>query len=172
MIFALVFSSVALVNANTALEYYEEQDENPYKYNALENKSSFVELQKDADTTEEAVKRRELERRIQGEWQSIIEKQNFSVGEIAKAVSALRDRNGMKTFLAGNNLSVLRFQLVQIKEIATLLNTLAKKTEDESTKIQIDNQIKFLRQEQKKVESFIFEQKNELSLFGWFVNML
>jgi len=179
LIFALmIFSSVSANIEEPSVQSSE--DESMYKYNALENKISLVELAKSSDivleeqpeTEENVTTTNETKLSFDDELKAITKKQNFSIAEIAKAISALEDRNEVKTFLIGNNLAVLRFQLVQIREQMVLLEKLSTKTDVTLTKIQIYDQIDSLKEEQKKVEEFISDQKNEFSVFGWFVNLL
>ena len=104
--------------------------------------------------------------------QDITDKQNYSTQQIDEAINTLKKRNRIRTFLIGNKLGTLKFQMVQIKDQATLLEALALKTEYTKNKIQIASQVKFLREEQGNVENFIREKENEFSLFGWLVNSL
>jgi hypothetical protein len=103
--------------------------------------------------------------------QNASEKQDFSTIQINNAINVLENRSGLATFLVGNNLGVLKFQLVQVKDQIYVLNALSQMAQNNTDKIQIDNQIKFLQEEQKKVEN-VLEQKNQFSLFGWFTYAL
>ncbi|MFA6251535.1 MAG: hypothetical protein WC603_02835 [Candidatus Paceibacterota bacterium] len=104
--------------------------------------------------------------------ENITEKQNFSTGEINKAIFNIKNGSKIKKLLIGNNLKVLNFQLVQIKNLNYSLGIIKMEAKDEISKNQIDTQINFLNDEQSKVEKFILEQKEQFSLFGWFVSSL
>ncbi len=86
-------------------------------------------------------------------------------------MNVLENRSGLATFFVGNNLGVLKFQLVQVNDQIYVLNTLLGESQDDVTKSQINGQIKFLQEEQIKVENSLL-QNNKFSLFGWFANTL
>lgn len=106
------------------------------------------------------------------EFQDIIDKGDYSIQEINVAINKINDESKLRKFFVGNKLGALSFQLVQIKNQTYVLNSLGEENEDESIKIQIDNQMKYLEKEQKVVEDFILEQKDKFSLFGWFISSL
>lgn len=169
VLFLLLFSNKVL-----ALEVTNSINENDsmYQYNALENKNFFPSLAV-ADTINSVVKELpkggELPDDITTKLQNINEKQDFSIIQINNAIDTLKNRSGVKTFLVGNSLGILKFQLVQIKDLISTLNALNKKTEDITIKVKINNQTELLKEEQAKVENFILEQKDRFSLLGWLV---
>ncbi len=156
-----------LVLADLVPPVDQEDEDSIYKYNALENKTSFADLVKG----EEIIDTGMLHVDITEELQDLTLKQDFSVQQIENAMSSL-EKSEVKNLLLGPDLATLKFQLVQIKEEMTLLAALRERTEDNTIAIQIDNQIEFLKKEQKKVEDFILKQKNEFSLFGWVRSVL
>jgi len=181
-ILSLLFFPSAFGNAEA-----EPKNENDslYKYNALESKISFFDLNSsdvkssDSLVNEESSvlinqksKEELAEEEVKKEFQNLTEKINYSMGRIETAVKALENKNRLGTFLIGNNLGILKFQLVQIKDQAYLLETLNKKTEDGDLKIKIDKQVKLLQEEQERVVNFILERESKFSLFGWFRTML
>ena len=181
-ILSLLFFPSAFGNAEA-----EPKNENDslYKYNALESKISFFDLNSsdvkssDSLVNEESSvlinqksKEELVEEEVKEEFQNLTEKINYSMGRIETAVKALENKNRLGTFLIGNNLGILKFQLVQIKDQAYLLETLNKKTEDGDLKIKIDKQVKLLQEEQERVVNFILERESKFSLFGWFRTML
>ncbi len=147
-----------------ALEEDRPEEDSLYRYSALENKVSFIELSDPENPDTES-----LHSDVTEEMADLARKAEFSVEQIENAIG---NRNGVRTLILGPDLAVLKFQLVQVKEEVILLRALADKTEDGTIKSQINNQIAFLKKEQKKVENFILKQKNEFSLFGWFVSVL
>jgi hypothetical protein len=157
---------------NPASEY-----DSIYRYNALENKITFTNLAVAGDintTIKELPKNNILPvpDDISQKLQDITKKQNFSTIKMNDAIKIIENRSMMTAFLIGNSIGVLKFQLVQIKDLITELNALTTKTEDSVIKNKIDSQIKFLNEEQRKVENYILKQKNSFSVFGWFVTIL
>lgn len=174
MSFALVFVFLFFSGANISLAITSSSDQNSiYKYNALENHISFYDtLNNQSILGAKPFKNIDLLIDVTKDLQDITKKQNFSTEQIENAISTLKNRSGVKTFLIGNDLGTLRFQLIQIKGLASLFDILILKTEDNTIKIQINSQVQLLKEEQKRVESFILEQKSKFSLFGWLVNTL
>ena len=172
MAFTLLFFSNAFASVpNSPINEHDSM----YRYNSLENKNNFRSLANnvDIDSLEEKYSEdSEPSDDITKKLQDITEKQNYSMEKIENALNALENRNKVKTFLIGKNLGILRFQLVQIKDQAYLLDALLSKTEDNTVKLQINNQMGVLKEQQKRIENFILEQGNKFSLFGWFVKML
>lgn len=166
LVFLPLFNAQAANVSDPANEY-----DSMYRYNALENKVSFANYNF-KDSTVLFPELGNVPDDVANKLQDIAEKQNFSTEQIDNAISVLKDENGFKTFLVGNNLGVLKFQLVQIKSNASELNALVLINKDSANKMQIDTQIKSLKEEQAKVENLILEQENKFSLFGWFVNIL
>ncbi len=87
-------------------------------------------------------------------------------------MNSLKDRSDVTTFLIGDDLGVLRFQLVQIKGQTLTLKSLLSKTKDDDNKVQINSLIKVSEEEQNKVGDFLLSQENKFSLFGWFVHII
>lgn len=163
------FSSVFAVEINSTPN----ENDSIYRYNALENNVSFTNLQDiDTDILKQELPINNKLDDFTKKLQDITLKQNFSTIQINNAIDAIKNRSGLKTFLIGNSLGILRFQSVQIKDQVSLLKNLILETEDKTIQLQIENQIKSSEQEQKKVENFILEQENKFSLFGWFVASL
>ncbi|MEX2029018.1 MAG: hypothetical protein WD963_00865 [Candidatus Paceibacterota bacterium] len=165
----LPFSSTLANEINNPLN----TDYSMYKYHALENKTAIFDLVNNMNNLEEPPEvQSQSGYDAEKEWQQIAKKQNFSLEQITNAMETLKSRNEIRTFLIGNNLSILKFQLVQIKEQMIALNALAQKTKNNVLKTQISDEIEFLQEEQVRVENFIIEQENKFKLFGWFVAML
>lgn len=144
-----------------------------YRYNALENKFSFINIKNNEDNLAEKLPADSVSPDNNSkELQDVIEKQNSSTEESESAMDAIENRNGFKTFLIGNNLEILKSQVVQMQDQISILEVLSLKSQDNINKIQIDKQMKSLKEEQKKVENFILQQNNKFSLFGWLVALL
>ena len=169
----LALSLLFFSNTNAA-EIGNFPDNNIYKYNALENNLSFFDLTSNANnlTENKLPGSQELLAELVKNLQDVTAKQNLSTLQANEAIDTLKNKNGVITFLVGNNLGVLKFQLVQIKDQIYQLNALTPGLEDNIIKIQIDSQVKSLKEEQMKVENFLLEQNKKFSLFGWFVTIL
>lgn len=173
MILPIIFlSSSYFAFASTPNNSTNEYD-SMYRYSALENKTSFSNTTNTKDISAEKLPEVAEPLNITvKEFRDIIKKQNSSTEKTNNLINTSANRSGLKTFLIGNNLGILRFQLVQIKDEASLLEALALKTEYSAYILQIDNQFKLLKKEQVEVEDLILKQEGEFSLFGWFVKML
>lgn len=143
-------------------------------YDTIQTNGAFPELKsKEIDNKEVAISGQNIildDSNV--ELDNILDRSNYSIKEIDVAIHKINDESKLRKFFVGNKLGTLSFQLVQIKNQTYVLNSLGERNEDESIKIQIDNQMKYLEKEQKVVEEFIFEQKDKFSLFGWFVSSL
>jgi hypothetical protein len=155
---ALLFTFTALAN-DTGLPINE--NDSIYKYNALENKTSM--LTNTIDNTSELARDTE-------KLKDIIEKQNSSIEKSENSMKNIRGKSGVQTFLLGNDLGILKFQMVQMGDQGYRLQALALKIKDPALEIIIKNQIDILNKEKNKVENFIHERDNDFSLFGWLVN--
>jgi predicted nucleic acid-binding Zn-ribbon protein len=59
--------------------------------------------------------------------------------------------------------------MVQTRNRLEQLNQLMEKVQNEGEQTELQSQIQTLEQEQAKIESFIKEQEDKFSLFGWLV---
>lgn len=165
----LLFSNASAFETTNPINEYN----SIYRYNALENKLSFINITNNEDNLAGKLPANSvLPDNTLKELQDIIEKQNSSTEKSESAINAIENRNGFKTFLMGNNLGILKFQIVQMQDQVSLLEALSLKSQDNINKIQIDKQIKSLKEEQIKVENFVLQQDNKFSLFGWLVASL
>ena len=172
IIFSLLFFSTAYASELSGLA---NENDSLYRYNALENKASFMRLENNTVNVGNEfpiITLTDVADDIAQRLQDVTEKQDSSIGVIEQTMDKIKNRNGVRTFLVGNNLGILKFQMMQIKDQVYTLQTLAGKTQDDRQKIQIDAQIKLLQDEQKKVESFMLAHNNQFSLFGWFTTIL
>jgi len=145
LLFLLFFSSV------NASEMYDSisKESSMYKYNALESNISFESLSNNLG--EILINKDELFIDITKKIQDITERQDFSSQQIENIINKIENSSELRTFLIGNKLGTLKFQLVQIKDQAYLFNALVLEVGDYVNKIKIDNQIKLLEKEQVKV---------------------
>ncbi len=176
LITALVFLASGLaylkVSANEVDNSPSEYD-SIYKYNALENKVSFAYSANTAQNLDEITPEKSFEAEDNGKKiEEIIKQQNVSIENLEKALDSVRERGRLEAFLTGNSVGQIRFELVQIKDDAAVLETLALKPENSAYLLQINDQWKLLKLEQKKAEEIIQERTNKFSVFGWLVSII
>lgn len=164
---ALFFSFAALANdTNIPLNEYESM----YKYNALENKNTFIYTEGGIITVVEKIPEVTKEEKSDAEkLEDLAKKQANSIKKSEDSMKAIENTSSIKSFLIGDNLGILKFQMVQMKDQRHSLSILASETDSADIKDQINNQIETLSNEEKKVENFILKTENEFSLFGWLV---
>lgn len=175
-VFSVIIFSLIIFSSAFASEINSQIDVNSsiYKYSAIETNSinpNQIEISTNTLPITEDIK---LPVDIETKLQNIYDKQKFSIEEINKAINEINN-NGVKNFLIGNNLGVLKFQLVQINNYIFRLNDMIKMTENGPNLNQIDSintQIIFLQKEQVKVENFVLIKEKKFSLFGWLVASL
>ncbi len=185
MLPTLVFSSASLANEidNNVDEYYSE-DDSLYRYSALQNTNSFFAVATgydadDIDSIEEEQDESEFTESgvvvsgdVTEKFEDIIRRQNISIQKSDEAMSDIEDRNGVRTFIVGNRLGVLKFQMVQMEAQSRDLEFIAQETEDNKVKTEIVTHLDISEKQQRKVEDFITRQESEFSLLGWFVSSL
>jgi len=104
----------------------------------------------------------------------IAQQQNQSADTTIQAMEKVQKRNTVKTFLIGTdykNIGALRSEMVQTRNRLEQLNKLMESVQSEEDKTELQNQIQTLEQEQVKIESFVNDNENKFSLFGWFVKL-
>ncbi len=133
-----------------------------YRYNALESKVSYAALDTVDTVTTEA----------EPQFEAIAPTKQEGLEKKSEEIMG-KNQSNLKTFMVGNRYTIgnLRFELVQIKDSIYKL-TLLSQTANNVDKIELNHQIDFLVQEQKKIENFITEQESKFSLFGWLVGIL
>ncbi|OGI68400.1 hypothetical protein A2738_00735 [Candidatus Nomurabacteria bacterium RIFCSPHIGHO2_01_FULL_42_15] len=140
-----------------------------YRYNALENKVDFYKI--GSDTTFLLEEYTIDEDNIKS-LEAITEQQINSIEKSDHVITILEGRSAVQTFFLGNDLGVLKFQLVQMKDQGRTLNALMLKTNDNSMITQINSQIDALEQQRAKVNNFILERDDDFSVFGWLISSL
>jgi hypothetical protein len=104
----------------------------------------------------------------------IANQQNETKDRAADLIFAVENRNKLKTFFIGTsykNIGELRSQMTQTKSQIEQLKQLAEKAENEGDKIELQNQIQVLEQEQTNISNFIAQNESNFSLFGWAVKL-
>ncbi|MBU1877037.1 hypothetical protein KKA72_01660 [Patescibacteria group bacterium] len=105
---------------------------------------------------------------------AIAQQQNQSVDTTVQAMEKVQTRSKIQTFFFGSdykNLGTLRSEMVQTRNRLEQLNRLTEDIQNEGDKIELQNQVQALEQEQIKIESFVKNQENTFSLFGWLVRL-
>jgi len=104
----------------------------------------------------------------------IAQQQNQGATTTAQVVEKVEKRNKIKTFLIGTdykNLGALRSEMVQTRNRLEQLTQLREKAKTEADKLELQNQIQTMMQEQARIENFIKAQEGKFSLFGWLVKL-
>ncbi len=104
----------------------------------------------------------------------IAQQQNNIKVRTSDLINAVENRNKVKTFLIGTsykNLGELRSQMVQARNQVEQLKKLSESAENEQSKIELQNQIQVLEQEQTRINDFITQNESQFSLFGWAVKL-
>ncbi len=174
ILLSLVYFSFASANEQTDIE---KEYDSMYRYGALENKAYFPTLAISTNIVEEKLP--EIDTEIKPVMQDsaeilkdIKEKQNDSIKKSDYAINTIESRSGLRTFLIGNKIGILRFQMVQMEDQSHVLNALALESENETVKNQINTQINASEQQQERVKKIIIEQEGKSSIFGWFLGIL
>jgi hypothetical protein len=163
IVFTLLFSSTTYANETI-------NDSQIRKSNALENTLSFNNLINPIqEKTTEIILVPESDLK---KLENILENEKFSISMIEEATNNLNKRSGIKTFFIGNNLGILKFQLIQIKDQEYVLTNLSEKITDTENINLINKKIEFLKEKQVEITTFINKQEKKFSLFGWLVNFL
>lgn len=100
----------------------------------------------------------------------IAQQQNESKELTAEAIDTVEKRSKIKTFLLGTdykNIGALRSEMVKTRNHIEQLTRLGDQAEIDQDKTELQAQIQNLEQEQTKINSFISENENKFSLFGW-----
>ncbi len=93
---------------------------------------------------------------------------------VTTGIEIVKKRGAVKTFLIGadyKNLGKLGNEMVKVKKQIEQLKRLIEKIESEENKTELLLHLQTLEQEQTKVQSFVYENENKFSLFGWLVRL-
>ena len=104
----------------------------------------------------------------------IAQQQNDSKEIAAEAIDKIEKRSKIKTFLLGTdykNIGALRSEMVKTRNDIEQLKRLVDKAGSEQNKTELQTQIQNLEQEQADIDSFISQNENKFSLFGWAVKL-
>lgn len=104
----------------------------------------------------------------------VAREQNMTREKVAGALEKVQNRSKIRTFLFGSdykNLGQLRSEMVQTKNRLEQLTRLMGRTENESDKTELQEQIQTMEQETENIEAFIRTNESKFSLFGWVVKL-
>lgn len=104
----------------------------------------------------------------------VAQQQNGTKDKVAESIDKVEKRSKLKSFLIGTdykNTGALRSEMVQTRNQIAQLKRLADKAENDQDKNELQNQIQALEQEQTNIESFITQNEDKFSLFGWAVKL-
>ena len=184
LFFATLFLGISIMLADAesdksekgqALLSEEAATDSIYRYYSLKNKISYAEMENlllrardnskeaEMDTTATIEKVRETADKFQRSWE-IIERTIANIEKKAKVESVLVG--------ASNDVGVLRFQLVQIKDQLRELKKLKADIDQYASVAILHQNIEAMEQAQNRVENFILAEQNKFSFFGWFVSIL
>jgi len=105
---------------------------------------------------------------------TIAQQQNQAGEATAQAMEKVQTRSRIRSFLFGydyKNLGVLRSEMVQTRNRLEQVNRLMENVQNDGDKVELQNQVQLLEQEQIKIEEFIKTNEGKFSLFGWFTRL-
>jgi predicted nuclease with TOPRIM domain len=89
-------------------------------------------------------------------------------------INAIQTRNKVKTFLFGTDYksaNELRKEMTATENQIDELNQLKEQIQNENHKVILEDQVQLLEQEKIKLQSFVEDNEDKFSLFGWFVKI-
>lgn len=104
----------------------------------------------------------------------IAQEQNDSASTSAETITKIKNRNGLKKILFGEDyksLGQLRSEIVRTQNNIDQLKNLLASATNSTTKADLSAQIKVLEDLRAKEGVFVTAHENTFSLFGWFVKM-
>lgn len=104
------------------------------------------------------------------EVSEVAKDQEASNEKAEKAMEAVENRGGFRTFLFGTdykNIGVLRSTLVTTEHSINRLEKAMERATVASVKVNLQTQIDALKQAKEDVEEFIVDNEGKLSLLGW-----
>ena len=109
------------------------------------------------------------------ELREVAKEQNDLKEKTADAVEEVENRSGLKTFFIGTdykNLGALRSAMVTTDNHINRLMKAKERVTNPAIAKDLDEQIAALQAEKTSIETFIKENEDKFSLFGWFVKLL
>lgn len=104
----------------------------------------------------------------------VAQAQNDSVAKVEESINEIEDRSGFVKFLVGPNYGSLAEIQTTIAENQTrikVLTDLMSQLTDPAVRLVLQSQIASLTQQNAKLQTFVIENNDSVSLFGWLVKM-
>lgn len=142
-----------------------------------ENGDKTISEQHKADitrVTEDIEKAAEKDSQIADEVKSVTQEEKDSSDIVKEKMDKIETRSKLKTFLIGSdykNLGELRSELVTTDNRLERLTKTLDKTTSTTVKAELETKIKDLEAVKAKAESFVNENENKFSLFGWLMRL-
>lgn len=105
----------------------------------------------------------------------IAQEQNNSMEKVSEGIKAIENRGKFKTFLLGTdfkNIGMIRSELAKTQSAIDKLNRTLQKMNTSTIAASTTEQIQNLTKEQERLKSFVEQNENRFSMFGWFVKMI
>ncbi|MFC1615016.1 hypothetical protein ACFL22_00465 [Patescibacteria group bacterium] len=109
------------------------------------------------------------------EVREVAREQGDSKERVAEVIDNIEKRGKFKTFLIGTdykNIGALRSELVTTENQINRLEKAVERIVVEDAKAELNAEIETLNEAKSATESFIQENEDKFSLFGWFVRLL
>lgn len=105
----------------------------------------------------------------------VAQAQNASVAKVENSINDIKSRGGFVKFLVGpkyDSISEVQSAIVENQNRINVLSGLIEKTVDPMVKQVLQEQVGQFQQENARLQSFIAENEDGVSLFGWLAKML
>jgi len=143
-------------------------DSREYKGAGEEHRSKVAEVVKKMEKTAG------MDLKIRDEVKTVAQEEKNSSEVIKEKMDMVEKRSGFKTFLTGSdykNLGDLRSELVTTQNRLDRLNKALDRATSTTIKADLEAQIKELEAIKTKADTFVKDNENKFSLFGWLVRM-
>lgn len=104
----------------------------------------------------------------------IAKEQEDDMTSTTQAIKETEDRGKLKTFLIGTdykNIGAIRSTIVKTRNQIEQLNRTIENLPTSTEKIELENELKNLQQQQTRLDNFVKSKESAFSLFGWFVKL-
>lgn len=153
----------------TDLKNYQKPDKSKGETNAQIHKEKRVEV---VENLEEVANKEETVGNIEvsNQIQEVAKEQEQAQEQTAEAIEQVETRGKVKTFLVGTdykNLGQLRSELVHNRNQIRKLTQTMNQVQNSGDATLLQQQLETLMQERERIKTFITDNENSFSLFGW-----
>jgi len=116
----------------------------------------------------------DLDGGIEKQVRLVAQAQNQSEEKLQESLNKIENRNKFIRFIIGpnfKNIEDVRAEIGDNEGRIRVLQELANTTQDSSVKLVLEEQARMLQQENIRLQQFILENEEGISLFGWLVRM-